>query len=99
MSAFIGDMSYLGPLQGINPGQRDKNARVLAMVHADVPCKEELLVSGKTTAVPITVLKILSAGYAQAPYAMTKPGQRPTPLKDGTSPTLDTNNKATPHNK
>ena len=86
----MSDMSYQGCLQGITPGQRDKNARVLAMVHAAVPCKEELLVSGKTTAVPITVLKILSAGYAQAPYAMTKPGQRPTPLKDGSQPAQPT---------
>ena len=82
----MSDMSYQGCLAGINPGQRDKNARVLAMIHTAVPCKEELLVSGKTTAIPITVLRNLSGGYAQAPYATAKPGQRPAPLKDGSQP-------------
>ena len=76
-------MSYQGPLQGVSAGTRDRNSRVLAMVHAAIPCKEELLVTGKTTAVPVTILKVLSAGFGQAPYVMAKPGQRPTPLKDG----------------
>ena len=89
---FMSDMSYQGSLAGINPGQRDKNARVLAMVHTDVPCREDLLVDQKTVAVPITVLRNLSGGFAQAPYATAKPGQRPAPLKDGLQPRPDPRN-------
>ena len=65
----------------MSPGNKDKNCRVLAMVHADVPCNESLLVTGKTTAIPITVLKVLSAGFGMAPYSMAKPGARPNPIK------------------
>ena len=84
MNSFIDSVSYLGPLQSVGAGQRDKNARVLAIVHAVVPCKEELLVVGKTTAVPITILKILSPGFGIAPFAMNKkPNSGPAPLKDG----------------
>ena len=76
-------MSYQGCLQSISPGNKDKNCRVLAMAHADVPCSESLLVSCKTTAVPITVLKVLSTGFGCNPYTMAKPGARPTPLNEG----------------
>ena len=83
MSSFISDMLYQGCLQGVATGQRDRKARVLALVHADVPCKEELLVTGKTTAVPITILRVLQGGFGQAPYTAAKQGSRPPPLKEG----------------
>ena len=81
--SFISDMSYQGCLQSIAPGNRDKNCKVLAMIHADVPCNESLLVAGKTLAVPITVLKVLSAGFGMAPYTAAKPGARAGPMKEG----------------
>ena len=83
MSTFISDMAYQGSLQSVTSGNRDRNARVLAIVHAAVPCKEELLVSGKTTAIPVTILKVLSAGFSQAPYTAAKKGSGPTPAKEG----------------
>jgi hypothetical protein len=83
MSSFISDMSHLGALQSVTAGQRDRNARVLALVHAPVPCKEELLVNSKTTAVPITILKVLSAGFSCSPFVGGKPGQKAPPPKEG----------------
>jgi hypothetical protein len=86
MSSFILDMSHLGVLQSVTAGQRDRNARVLAVVHAPVPCKEELLVNSKTTAVPITILKVLSAGFSCSPFVGAKPGQKAPPVKEGETP-------------
>ena len=84
MDTFVEAVSYLGPLQTVGAGQRDKNARVLALIHNAVPCRESLLVEGKTSAIPITVLKVLSAGYAQAPFALLKKGSSiPAPMRDG----------------
>ena len=84
MDTFVEAVSYLGPLQTVSAGQRDKNARVLALIHNAVPCRESLLVEGKTVAVPITVLKVLSAGFGVAPFALAKKGSgTPAPMKDG----------------
>jgi len=80
---FVNAVAYNGPLLGVAPGQRDRNARVLAVVHAAVPCREELLVVGKTTAVPITILKVLCPGYGVAPFVAGKKGSAPAPLKEG----------------
>jgi hypothetical protein len=79
---FVQDVSYLGAMQSIAPGARDRYARCLAVVHAAVPCKEEL-VGAKSTAVPITLLRVLSDGFSVAPFAMPKKGQSAAPLKDG----------------
>jgi len=79
---FVQDVSYLGAMQSIAPGARDRYARCLAIVHAAVPCKEEL-VGTKSTAVPITILRVLSDGFSVAPYAMPKKGQSAAPPKDG----------------
>ena len=74
----------MGPLQSVPAGQRDKNARVLALVHNAVPCRESFSIEGKTTAVPITVLKVLSAGFGIAPFALAKKGSSaPAALRDG----------------
>ena len=84
MDSFVEAVSYLGPLQSVSAGQRDKNARVLALIHNSVPCREGLLIEGKTVAVPITVLKVLSGGFGIAPFAMQKnKSAGPAPLKDG----------------
>ena len=84
MDTFVEAVSYLGPLQSVSAGQRDKNARVLALIHNAVPCRESLLIEGKTVAVPITVLKVLSAGYGIAPFALAKKGSSaPMALRDG----------------
>ncbi|KAJ1467025.1 hypothetical protein T484DRAFT_3632002 [Baffinella frigidus] len=85
MAMFVKDMSYLGPLQGVSTGPRDRFARVLAIVHAPVPCKEEL-VGSKSTAVPCTIIRPLGEGFSVAPYAMAKKGQTAPPPKDGEKP-------------
>ncbi|KAJ1467814.1 hypothetical protein T484DRAFT_1755594 [Baffinella frigidus] len=82
MAMFVKDVAYLGSLQGVCAGPRDRYARVLAVVHAPVPCKEEL-VGSKCIAVPITIVKVLSDGYSVAPYAMAKKGQSAPPPKEG----------------
>jgi hypothetical protein len=79
---FVEDVSYLGAMQSITPGARDRYARCLAVVHTAVPCKEEL-VGVKSTAVPITILRIMSDGFSVAPFAMPKKGQSAPPPKDG----------------
>ena len=79
---FVQDVSYLGAMQSIPPGARDRYARCLAFVHTAVPCKEEL-VGVKSVAVPITILRIMSDGFSVAPYAMAKKGQSAAPPKDG----------------
>ena len=76
----------MGVLQSVTAGQRDRNARVLAVVHAPVPRKEELLINSKTTAVPITILKVLSAGFACSPFVGAKPGHKAPPVKEGETP-------------
>ena len=79
---FVQDVSYLGAMQSVTPGARDRYARCLAIVHTAVPCKEEL-VGVKSTAVPITILRIMSEGFSVAPFAMPKKGQSVAPPKDG----------------
>jgi len=81
MSSFVQDMSHLGVLQSVTAGQRDRNARVLAIVHAPIPCKEELLINSKTSAIPITILKVLSAGFSCSPFVGAKPGQKALPAE------------------
>ena len=76
----------MGVLQSVTAGQRDRNARVLAVVHAPIPCREELLVNSKTAAIPITILKVLSAGFACSPFVGAKPGQKAPPVKEGETP-------------
>jgi hypothetical protein len=79
---FVKDMAYMGALQGLSASPKDRYARVLAVVHSPVPCKEEL-VGTKSTAVPITIVRVLSDGYSVAPYAMAKKGQAAPPPKEG----------------
>lgn len=69
----MSDVSYMGPLQGITAGPKDRFARCLAMVHAAVPCKAEL-VGSKSTAVPITIIRFLDTGFSSAPYVPQKKG-------------------------
>jgi hypothetical protein len=48
-----------------------KNPRFIAINHREVPCTpEKLNKNGKPTAVPFTILRPLSAGFASAPYKM-----------------------------
>ena len=84
MSSFLNNVSDLSALQGVMPGVTDKNARVLALVHVAVPCRAELLGDpARCFAIPITVLEVLRAGFAVAPYTMPKKGGGPVPLKAG----------------
>jgi hypothetical protein len=53
MASFVKDCADLGALQSIQMGVKDRFARVLAVVHTAVPCKEEL-VGSKCTAVRYT---------------------------------------------
>jgi hypothetical protein len=97
MSSFLNDVSYLGPLQGIGAGPKDRWSRVLAIVHSPVPCKEEF-VSTKCAAVPITIVRILDAGFSSAPYTAAKKGSAPAP-QTGVKPEplfRVTNSKSTP---
>jgi hypothetical protein len=82
MAMFVKDMAYLGPLQGMSCGPRDRFARVLAVVHAPVPCKEELC-GTKSSAVPCTILLPMSPGFSSAPFTQPKKGQAAAPPKDG----------------
>jgi hypothetical protein len=79
---FVKDLAYLGSLQGISAGPRDRFAKVLAIVHAAVPCREELVAS-KACAIPVTIIRILGEGFSVAPYTMPKKGQTAAPPKDG----------------
>jgi hypothetical protein len=48
-----------------------KNPRFIAVNHKEVPCTaDQLKKNGKPTAVPFTILRPLSAGFASAPYKM-----------------------------
>lgn len=78
MGSFVKDVSYMGPLQGVCAGPRDRYSKCLAIVHAAVPCKEEL-VGTKSTAIPVTIVKFLSEGFSSAPYTMAKKGAAPPP--------------------
>jgi hypothetical protein len=80
MASFLSDVSYMGPLKGIVTGARDKWARVLAIVHESVPCKEEMVAPpAKCAVVPITIVRILDAGFSSAPYTAAKKGSAPPP--------------------
>jgi len=84
MTSFLNNVSDLSALQGVMPGVTDKNARVLALVHVAVPCRAELLGEpAKCFAIPITILEVLRAGFAVAPYTMPKKGCGPVALKAG----------------
>jgi hypothetical protein len=78
MAGFLKDVEYMGAMQGISAGPRDRYARCLAIVHAAVPCREDL-VGVKSTAVPITIVRVLSDGFSSAPYVMAKKGAAPPP--------------------
>ena len=96
MSQFIQDTSYLGALTGISTGPRGRFARCLAMVHSAVPCKEEL-VGTKSTAVVVTILRVLSDGFSSAPYQMAKKGGGAAqPLSEKAEPLFRMDNSKQP---
>jgi hypothetical protein len=82
MAGFVKDMSYLGPLTGIQSGPKDRYAKVLAIVHNAVPCREDL-VGTKSSAVAITILRVLGAGFSTAPYTAAQKGKPAVQPKDG----------------
>ena len=72
----------MGPLQGLSSGSRERFAKVLAIVHTAVPCKEEL-VGSKAWPVVLTIIRVQDTGYSVAPFTMGKPGQAAPKPKDG----------------
>jgi hypothetical protein len=88
MGSFMQDIAYLGSLQAVGSTGSNKNARIYAMPHCDIPCKPGLITEGKCVAIPMTIMEINSnsKGFGVAPYSMPKPGQRAPPPSDGEKP-------------